>query len=141
MVRMIRPRNSGTFGEYFFKELLPYILSWLEWNDQVDIVWDVYSKTSIKSGTREQRGSGLRRRGTFTTKIPGNSAAFLRVDLNKQDFFGEMSNNLKLVELPDGKQLFTTILEKCLSSPLDADVSDLSPCTQERKRIQEYFFM
>ena len=45
----------------------------------------------------------------------------------KQELFREISDNLKLVELPDGKQLFTTILEKCLGSPLDADVSDLSP--------------
>ena len=30
LVQMIRPRNSGTFGEHFFKELLPYILSWLD---------------------------------------------------------------------------------------------------------------
>ena len=131
LVQMIRPRNVGTFEEYFRKELLPYILSWFESNDRVDIVWDVYSKTSLKSGTREQRGSGLRRRVTFATKIPGNWAAFLRVDLNKQELFGEIAKNLEVLELPEGKQLFTTILDKCLSTPLDADVSALSPCTQE----------
>ena len=82
-------------------------------------------------GTREQRGSGLRRRVTFATKIPGNWAAFLRVDLNKQELFGEFAKILELLELPEGKQLFTTILDKCLSTPLDADVSALSPCTQD----------
>ena len=38
---------------------------------------------------------------------------------------------MKVLQLPEGKQLFTTILDKCLSSPFDADVSTLSPCTQE----------
>ena len=80
-------------------------------------------------GTREQRRSGLRRRVTFATKIPGNWAAFLRVDLNNQELFGEFAKNLELLELHEGKQLFTTILDKCLSTPLDADVSALSPCT------------
>ena len=131
LVQMIRPRNSGTFGDYFLKEFVPYILSWFDSNDRVDIVWDVYSRTSLKAGTREQRGSGLRRRVTFSTKVPGNWAAFLRVDFNKQELFVEIANNLKVLQLLEGKQLFTTILDKCLSSPFDADVSTLSPCTQE----------
>ena len=53
------------------------------------------------------------------------------MDLNKQELFVEIANNLKHVQLPDGKQLFTTILDKCISSSLDLDVSGLSPCTQE----------
>lgn len=54
------------------KEFVPYILSWFAWNDRLDIFWDIYSTTSLKSGTREQRGSGAQRRVTFSTKVPRN---------------------------------------------------------------------
>ena len=77
LIQMLRPRNAVTLGEYYMEEFVPYILSWFEWNTRVDIVWDVYSSTSLKSGTREQRGSGARRKVTFLTKVPGNWAAFL----------------------------------------------------------------
>ena len=53
------------------------------------------------------------------------------MDINKQELFVEIAKNLKLLQLPDGTQLFTTILDMCTSSPPDADVSALSPCTQE----------
>ena len=131
LVQMIRPKSSETIGDYIYNDFLPYILSWFDSNDRVDIVWDVYSKTSLKAGTREQRGSGLRRRVTFATKVPGNWSSFLRVDLNKQELFIEIANQLKLLQLPNGKQLFFTILDKCSSSPLDSDVSALSPCSHE----------
>eukprot|EP00745_Piridium_sociabile_P029607 TRINITY_DN48831_c1_g1_i4.p3 TRINITY_DN48831_c1_g1~~TRINITY_DN48831_c1_g1_i4.p3 ORF type:complete len:129 (-),score=27.86 TRINITY_DN48831_c1_g1_i4:850-1236(-) len=91
LIQMLRPRSAVTIGDYFTEEFVPYILSWFEGNDRIDIVWDVYSKTSLKSGTREQRGSGARRRVTLSTRIPGNWAAFLRVDLNKQELFVEMT--------------------------------------------------
>ena len=131
LIQMLRPRNAVTLGEYYMEEFVPYILSWFEWNTRVDIVWDVYSSTSLKSGTREQRGRGARRKVTFLTKVPGNWAAFLRVDLNKQELFVEIAKSLQLLDLPEGKRLYTTILENCLSSPPDQDVSALAPCTQE----------
>ena len=93
-------------------------------------MWDVYSSTSLKPGTREQRGSGARRKVTFSTKVPGYRAAFLRVDQNKQELFVEIGKSLQLLELPDEKQLYTTILEDCASSPPDQDVSTLAPCNQ-----------
>eukprot|EP00745_Piridium_sociabile_P029611 TRINITY_DN48831_c1_g1_i5.p1 TRINITY_DN48831_c1_g1~~TRINITY_DN48831_c1_g1_i5.p1 ORF type:complete len:333 (-),score=65.80 TRINITY_DN48831_c1_g1_i5:455-1453(-) len=131
LIQMLRPRSAVTIGDYFTEEFVPYILSWFEGNDRIDIVWDVYSKTSLKSGTREQRGSGARRRVTLSTRIPGNWAAFLRVDLNKQELFVEMTKNLKLITLPQGKQLFSTILGDCASSSTGADVGAVAPCTHE----------
>lgn len=100
LVQMLRPRNVLTIGDYFKDVFVPYILSWFETNDRVDIVWDVYSKTSLKAGTREQRGSGTRRRVTLSTKVPGNWASFLRVDLNKQELFIEFAKNLELTTFP-----------------------------------------
>lgn len=100
LVQMLRPGSAVTFGQYFTDVFAPYILSWFEINDRVDVVWDVYTKTSLKSGTREQRGTGARRRVTLTTKVPGNWSSFLRVDLNKQELFMELAKSLKLMVLP-----------------------------------------
>ena len=101
LVQMLRPRSAVTIGQYFREVFAPYILSWFETNDCVDIVWDVYSKTSLKSRTREQRGTGARRRVTLSTKVPGNWAVFLRMDLNKQELFVELAKSLKLMQLPE----------------------------------------
>ena len=51
LIQMLRPRSARTIGDYFTEEFVPYIFSWFEGNDRIDIVWDVYSKTSLKSGT------------------------------------------------------------------------------------------
>ena len=131
LIQMLRPGSAMTIRDYFTDVFAPYILSWFERNNLVDIVWDVYSKTSLKSGTREQRGSGARMQVTFSTKIPSNWASFLCVDLNKQELFVELAKNLKDIILPPGKQLFTTILNDCASLMPDADVSAVAPCTQD----------
>ena len=101
LVQMLRPGSATTIREYFTDVFEPYIMSWFDGEDRVDIVWDVYSKTSLKSGTREQRGTGARRRVTLSTKVPSNWAAFLRVDLNKQEFFQEIANCFKMTQLPE----------------------------------------
>ena len=100
LVHMLRPGSAVTIGHYFTDVFAPYILYWFETNDRVDIVWDVYSKTSLKLGTREQRGTGARRRVTLSTKVPGNWAAFLRVDQNKEELFVELAKSLKIMTLP-----------------------------------------
>lgn len=100
LVQMLRPGGAVTIGQYFTEVFAPYILSWFKTNERVDIVWDVYSRTSLKSGTREQRGTGARRRVTLSTKVPGNWAAFLRVDQNKQELFVELAKCLALMTLP-----------------------------------------
>ncbi|KAL7395746.1 hypothetical protein ABVT39_022389 [Epinephelus coioides] len=61
LVQMLHPGSAVTIGQYFTDVFAPYILFWFERNDRVDIVWDMYSKTSLKSGTREHRGAGARR--------------------------------------------------------------------------------
>ena len=63
LIQMLHPGSTVTIGDYFTDVFVPYILSWF------GIVWDVYSKTSLKSGTQEQRGSGAWRRVTLSTKF------------------------------------------------------------------------
>ena len=99
LIQMLHSRSAVTIGDYFTDVFVQYILSWFETNDQVDIVWDVYSKTSLNPGTREQRGSGAWRWVTVSTKIPGNWAAILSVDLNKQELFVELAKSLKLSQV------------------------------------------
>lgn len=100
VIQMLRPGTAVTIRDYFNDVFAPYVMSWLDTNNRVDIVWDVYSKTSLKSGTRDLRGTGARRRVTLSTKVPGNWAAFLRVDLNKQELFIELAKCLKHMILP-----------------------------------------
>lgn len=138
LIQMIRPGSNVTIEDYFTDKFVPYILSWFETNDRIDIVWDAYSKTSLKSGTREQRGSGARRRVTFSTKMPSNWAAFLRVDQNKQELFVELAKKLKLITLPRGKQLFTTILGDCASTSADADVDAVAPLHTRGSRHKDF---
>ena len=95
LIQMLCPGSAVTIRDHFTDVFVPYILSWFERNNQVDIVWDVYSKTSLMSVTQEQRCSGARRQVTFSTKISSNWAAFIRVYLNKQEFFVELAKKLK----------------------------------------------
>ena len=61
LIQMLRPGSAVTIRDYYTDVFAPYILSWFERNNRVDIIWDVYSKTSLKSGAGEQRGSGAQR--------------------------------------------------------------------------------
>ena len=59
----------------------------------MDVLFDVYKKSSLKSETRSKRGQGIRRRVTGTSKTPGNWQSFLRDASNKTEllhFLAEM---------------------------------------------------
>ena len=60
LIKLLCPGSSMTIRDYATDVFEPYILSCFERNNKVDIVWDVYYKMNLKSGTREQRGSGAR---------------------------------------------------------------------------------
>ena len=94
LIQILCHGSDVTIRDYFTDVFVPSILSWVERNNRINIVWDVYSKASLKSGNREQRVSGARRQVTFSTKVPSNLAAFLRVDLNK-GFLVELAKKLK----------------------------------------------
>ena len=139
LVQMLHPGSYVAIRDYVTDVFVPYIRSWFERKNRVDIVWDVYSKANLKSGTLEKRGCGARRRVTFSTKISSHWAAFLRVDLNKEEFFVELAKTLKNLMLPQGKQLFTTILGDCASTLSDADVGAVAPCTQEESELDIFY--
>ena len=130
VIQSLRPVNSITIQEYIDNVIYPHLGNFLEVNDRVDVVFDVYKKSSIKSATREERGKGIRRRVKLTTKVPRNWASFLRVDLNKEELFVEIANPIKNMEIPIDKQVFITRKDECLSSA-DLDLSALAPSNHE----------
>ena len=132
IINMLQPRGSRTFEDYFKDVFLPYIHDHLRSVDRLDIVWDKYRPDSLKASTRDKRGKGVRRRVLPDSRVPGNWQAFLRVDDNKTELFGYISEELKASkpDLEDQKQVINTKGEDVLSWQ-PKDTSRLSPCTQE----------
>ena len=92
MVQLNRPKNSLNFLEYCDNIIIPYISTYLRNHNRVDVVYDIYKKYSLKSATRDKRGTGIRRPVNLTTKIPNNWASFLRVDMTKKSFSMSLPN-------------------------------------------------
>ena len=87
VVQLLRPRACRTFGDYATDVFIPYITHQLETCRRLDIVWDVYQPNSLKRGTRQRRGQGIRRKVVPNSPIPANWQGFLRVDENKEELY------------------------------------------------------
>ena len=99
-VHMLRPKDATTFLEYFDNIFSDYVLGWFNSHTRVDVVFDVYSELSIKSGLREVRGSGSRMKVAPSAKIPRKWHNFLKVSENKQELFCLLAERMKCVMLP-----------------------------------------
>ena len=77
IVQMLPVKTSRTFEEYFATVFAPYIMKQLEAARRVDLVWDDYRSDSLKSPTREKRGSGQRRKVLPSTLMPSDWKGFL----------------------------------------------------------------
>ncbi len=110
---------------------LPYISKYLETAKKVDVVWDTYIRNSLKASTRERRDKGIRRRVSATTLLPMKWDDFLRVAENKTELFKFLSEQLKKYPVHNGKMVYATNEKDVLSTMADADLSNLSPCSQE----------
>ena len=64
---------------------IPCLVNLLQTSVRLDVVWDRYIEGSLKSSTREKRGSGSQFivKSTTVTPTPKNWQRFLRVDENK----------------------------------------------------------
>ncbi len=69
------------------EDIVPKIESYGVRYGRVDIVFDVYTKSSLKSETRSKRGRGIRRRVAGTSMTPSNWQSFLRDASNKTELF------------------------------------------------------
>ncbi len=97
---------------------------------RVDLVWDSYIENSLKSSTREKRGSGSRSRVLPSAQIPKKWSEFLRVDKNKAELFNLLSNIAVQIDA-NGKDILATNGENVLCSPASQTLDQLSPCTHE----------
>ena len=124
------PGSSKTFGEYGENVIAKYVKRWLIKVSRVDLVWDSYIENSLKSSTREKRGSGARNRVLPFVQIPRKWNEFLRVDKNKVELFSMLSKIVVEVDV-NGKDVFATDGENVLCSSKSQNVDQLSPCSHE----------
>ena len=75
-----------TFRDHSQLIFLPNIKHMLQNVVCVNVVWDIY-KNSLKTQTRQDRGSGNHIWVHNTTKIPANWNNLLRCDVYKDNFF------------------------------------------------------
>ena len=131
-VNMLKPGSARTFEDYSNNVFLPSVLRQLHVSNvrRVDVLWDVYLANSLKAATRSKRGKGIRRRVRPDTKVPGNWAAFLREDGNKEELFEYLSEQLATVALEHGL-VVSTKGENVVCNLARADLSNLSPCKHE----------
>ena len=99
VVQMLHPETAKTFKEYTQTVFVPYIQTQLQSSQRIYIVWDAYQPDSLKTGTREKRVSGARRRVTPTVKILPHWKIFLRVYDNKTDLFGLLAQEVRSFRL------------------------------------------
>ena len=114
-----------SFKDYSQLIFLPYMLQYVVC---INVVWNVY-KNSLKTQTRQDRGSGNHIRVDNTTKIPTKWKNFLRCDAYKDNFFKLLASAIQEFEPPQQKHVVSTHDPNAVSSPI-ADMSGLF-CTQE----------
>lgn len=130
MVQMLLPKGCSTFNEYAENIFLPYLRQQSVNCQRVDVVFDVYKQDTLKSQTRLQRGSGIRRKIIGSTPIPTNWAGLLRVDENKTELFSLLAEKAVSLMPPETMILCTIGNEVITSHPNFLD-RDITPSTQE----------
>ena len=78
---------------------------------------------------REERV--VRRRVSLSTTIPKSWKDFLRVDDNKTELFKFLAQHVTCRTVDEGKVLYATSAQNVLSSTCQAELSNLTPCSQE----------
>ena len=102
---------------------LPYIKHQLENADRVDVVLDSYFNNSLKEGTRDKRGKGLRRKVADSNKLPGKWQDFLKDSNNKRELFTFLSEKVATAQFQEGKTVVITSGNTVISK--GGDVPDM----------------
>ena len=97
-----------TSDAYFDKVFCPRVRHDLKRSSRVDIVWDQYRELTIKGGTREKRGTGIRQRVSATAKVPMNWQKFLADIDNKKELFSFLSRKTTEEKITDGNHMYIT---------------------------------
>lgn len=126
----LHPKTAATFKEYVQTVFLPYVQTQMQSAQRIDIVWDTYKEDSLKTGTREKRGSGACRRVALSVKIPTNWKSFLRVDDNKTELFGLLAQEVGNIDAA-GKEVYSTYGNQVVTNGSRETLQDLQPCNHE----------
>ena len=108
--------GTSTFDGYANEVFIPYLEKQLKTAKRLDLVWDSYIPDSLKESTRVKRGTGVRRKVSGQTKLPGNWMDFLRDPINKKELFAFLTSKVKEFHWPHGKEIFVTSGETVSSS-------------------------
>ena len=94
-------------------------------------VFDVYKKNSIKSITRENRGTGVRISVRKDTTIFKNFSKFMSDDVNKTELFQILADSMTSSEVFQGRLQITSTKASDIKCNISIDESVLSPCNHE----------
>lgn len=108
IVHILPTTGATTFCEYADEIFIPYLTKQLEQTTRIDIVWDTYLPDSLKEGTREKRGKGIRRKVTSHAKLPSNWKDFLRDSNNKSELFAFLTSKISQFIFPTNKTVYVT---------------------------------
>lgn len=128
LINAVPPRSSKPFKDYAKEDILPKVESYGAKYNRVDIVFDVYKKSSLKSETRSKRGRGIRRKVTGTCKTPQNWKSFLRDDSNKTELFHFLAE--KICEADTKSTIIVTKGDNVISNRMKS-LDALAPCSHE----------
>ena len=131
VVHMLHPGTAKTFQEYADFMFGTYISPQIDKTSRVDVVWDVYLPDSLKGTTRQKIGNCFRRRVFPSTTIPKSWKNFLCVDDNKTKLFKFLAQHVTCLTVDKGKVLYATSAQNVLSLTCQAELSNLTPCSQE----------
>ena len=87
MLNSLPPSTSTTFDEYARVTIIPHVQALTDKYKRTDIVFDVYLPSSLKSETRQKRGTGAWIRVAGTNKTQKHWKNFMRDSKNKSGLF------------------------------------------------------
>lgn len=130
-VHMNPPRLSKTYGEYCETELRDKIKPLMVKSKRVDVVFDVYTPSSLKRETREKRrkGEGVRIVIKGTTPVYKKFQHVMAIDENKTELFALIAE--RIVNAFDTSEgcICATLLEHITSNEA-IEETFLVPCTK-----------
>ena len=132
LVQMTLPGDVKTFREYCSKLFVPKILQELraDGRRRVDVLFDRYLQTSLKTETREKRGGGIRVSVRESTPICKNWRQFLRVDKNKEELFTMLAVELGNQNANENT-IIATALENAICNDISVNLASLAPSNHE----------
>ena len=110
LIHSISPTgNVTTFEDYAGTIFLATVRRFLRQCSRCDIVWDLYHVSSIKAGTRIERGTGTRHHVSASGKMPSDWNNFLRDSNNKVELFQFLSTIIQNMILIGSKFVFAAL--------------------------------